>query len=78
VLIAIGNAGNPALAGEAVRLIADASPLVRGMAIWAAARLLPAGDLAALAAAHRPRETEADVLAEWDAALAAAGTEAAA
>jgi epoxyqueuosine reductase len=78
VLVAIGNSGEPALAREAVRLLGDASPLVRGMAVWAAARLLPAADLAGLAAARRPRETDAEVLAEWDAALGAIGTGAAA
>ena len=35
VLIAIGNSGDAALADEAVRLLDDASPLVRGAAIWA-------------------------------------------
>ena len=39
VLIAIGNSGDPALAGAAERLIADASGLVRGAAIWALGRL---------------------------------------
>src|SRR5206468_447963 len=35
VLIAIGNSGNAALAGEAERLLDDGSPLVRGAAVWA-------------------------------------------
>ncbi len=41
VLIAIGNSGDGALAEEAVRLLDDASPLVRGAAVWALSRLLP-------------------------------------
>jgi epoxyqueuosine reductase len=41
VLIAIGNSGDVALAQEAERLLEDASPLVRGAAIWALARLAP-------------------------------------
>ena len=41
VLIAIGNSGELALAEAAVALLDDASPLVRGMAVWAIAQLLP-------------------------------------
>ena len=41
VLIAIGNSGDPALAAEAERLLDDASPLVRGAAVWALGRLDP-------------------------------------
>ena len=62
VLIAVGNSGDPDLAGEALRLLDDASPLVRGMAVWALARLgrLPPGPA--------PDEHDPDVLAEWTAA----------
>jgi epoxyqueuosine reductase len=69
VLIAIGNSGDPALAAEAARLLDDASPLVRAMAVWAAARLLPPRDLAGLAAGRRETETDAEVRREWDEAL---------
>nr|WP_245238862.1 tRNA epoxyqueuosine(34) reductase QueG [Methylobacterium platani] len=58
VLIAIGNSGDAALAGEALRLLDDPAPLVRGMAVWALARLgrlPPAPD----------DERDPDVLAEW-------------
>jgi epoxyqueuosine reductase len=72
VLIAIGNSGNPALAAEAERLLADASPLVRGAAVWALARLQPAR-LGALARERRAAEPDADVQAEWAAALEADG-----
>ena len=41
VLIAIGNSGDPSLAPHAERLLADASPLVRGAAVWALGRLDP-------------------------------------
>ena len=41
VLIAIGNSGDVNLAVEAERLLDDASPLVRGAAVWALSRLLP-------------------------------------
>ena len=39
VLIAVGNSGDPSLAAEALRLLDDASPLVRAMAVWALGRL---------------------------------------
>ena len=42
VLTAIGNSGDTALASAAERLLSDASPLVRGAAVWALARLDPA------------------------------------
>ena len=48
VLIAIGNSGDVSLAVEAERLLADASPLVRGAAVWALWRLLPRDKFAAL------------------------------
>ncbi|MFG3757312.1 HEAT repeat domain-containing protein, partial [Klebsiella pneumoniae] len=41
VLIAIGNSGDPALVEEAAALLHDASPLVRGAAVWALAQLAP-------------------------------------
>jgi len=66
VLIAIGNSGDAALTGETERLLEDASPLVRGAAIWALGRL----DRARLArrAAARRAETDPQVIAEWAAA----------
>jgi epoxyqueuosine reductase len=70
VLIAIGNSGEPALAVEAKRLLADASPLVRGAAIWALARLVSRDHIEPLASERRLQETDPDVLAEWNAALA--------
>jgi epoxyqueuosine reductase len=69
VLIAIGNSGDPALADDALARLDDQSPLVRGMAIWALARLLPAARLAGLAVERRAGEADPDVLAEWRAAL---------
>ena len=48
VLIAIGNSGDASLADEAKRLLDDASPLVRGAAVWALARLLPREEVVAL------------------------------
>lgn len=70
VLIAIGNSGVTGLAPVAEARLADASALVRGMAVWALHRLAPAR-LAAIAPLHRPRETDDDVRAEWALALEA-------
>ena len=69
VLYAIGNSGDLALAAEAERLLADASPLVRGAAVWALGRLLDDGAFGALRAPRVAGETDADVLAEWRVAV---------
>jgi epoxyqueuosine reductase len=65
VLIAAGNSGEAGLIGPVRTLAADASPLVRGAAIWALSRLLPWGEFAALARPALRDETDADVRAEW-------------
>jgi epoxyqueuosine reductase len=70
VLIAIGNSADASLAGEAERLLDDASPLVRGAAVWALGRL-DRERLARCAETRRGGETEPELLAEWTAALAA-------
>lgn len=69
VLIAIGNSGHPTLVDPAIALLDDPSPLVRGMAVWALGRLLPAAEVQSLAARGMPTEADLEVLAEWDAAL---------
>ena len=66
VLIAIGNSGDVALAPEAERLLEDASPLVRGAAIWALARLAP--QRLAVRAVHRQTDVP-EVEDEWGAAV---------
>jgi len=71
VLIAIGNSGDSALAAEAQNLLGDCSPLVRGMAVWALAKLSPHA-LAQQAASLMATETDEDVLAEWRAAISQA------
>jgi len=65
VLVAIGNSGNPELAGEAQRLLDDGSALVRGAAVWALSRLLPRDQFVALARQRRAIEADADVRSEW-------------
>jgi epoxyqueuosine reductase len=66
VLIAIGNSGDVSLAREAERLLDDASPLVRGAAVWALARLDPAR-AKAITSEHCARESDVSVQAEWKA-----------
>jgi epoxyqueuosine reductase len=62
VLYALGNSGDPGLMAAVTPLLSDASPLVRGAAVWAAWRLLDAAAFAMLG----PRdEHDPDVLAEW-------------
>jgi epoxyqueuosine reductase len=67
VLIAIGNSGEAALAPEAERLLADASPLVRGAAVWALSRLAPERLRGCLG--RREGEMDAGVQKEWETAL---------
>jgi epoxyqueuosine reductase len=69
VLIAIGNSGDASLVPQAVQLLDDPSALVRGAAVWALNRLMPAERFAALARDRRPRESEPSVAGEWTAAL---------
>jgi epoxyqueuosine reductase len=67
VLIAIGNSGDATLAADAEKLLVDASPLVRGAAVWALSRLLPRQQLAALA--EKQSDEDTSVTEEWAAAL---------
>lgn len=64
VMIAIGNSGDETLAAAAEEALADGSPLVRAMAVWALKQLDPAR--AALLAKHQACETDADVRREWE------------
>ena len=68
VLIALGNSADPGLLPVAEARLADASPLVRAMAVWALGRLSPAR-LAALAGDHLPGEGDEAVRGEWQASL---------
>jgi epoxyqueuosine reductase len=69
VAIALGNSGDAAQAVLVESLLDDASPLVRGAAVWALARLdsVRAGHLRETCL---QQETDADVRAEWMAAEA--------
>jgi epoxyqueuosine reductase len=70
VLIAIGNSGDAALAREAEALLADASPLVRGAAVWALSQLIDGERFDAHASRAMASEQDASVRAEWQEAAA--------
>ncbi|MCJ2123969.1 tRNA epoxyqueuosine(34) reductase QueG [Methylobacterium sp. J-077] len=74
VMIAIGNSGDPDLADAAVGRLGDASPLVRGMAVWACGLLLEPDAVQALHRQHEPTETDSHVRDEWFAATALTDT----
>jgi epoxyqueuosine reductase len=68
VLIAIGNSGEVALIPHVIARMTHDSPLVRGMAAWAAGQLLSRTDFAALAAQHLMQEPDQSVRDEWEGA----------
>ena len=65
VLIAIGNSNDRALAAEAERLLDDASPLVRGAAVWALSQLVEREEFEGRAARAIRAESDETVRAEW-------------
>lgn len=69
VLIAIGNSGRAELIDSALAHLADPSPLVRAMAVWASGRL-DANRARGLATAGLDNETDPHVRAEWQALTA--------
>ena len=71
VLIALGNTGDAAMVPVIARVLADPSPLVRAMAVWALMRLMDPGDFERLRARHAASETDAGVAAEWRAPVEA-------
>ncbi|MGL4093458.1 tRNA epoxyqueuosine(34) reductase QueG [Agrobacterium cavarae] len=64
VLIAAGNSKNQGVVEQCKRLASDASPEVRGMAIWALSQLMDSHSFHAYAAA-RKTEDDSDVQEEW-------------
>ncbi|MGT2436597.1 tRNA epoxyqueuosine(34) reductase QueG [Bradyrhizobium betae] len=68
VLIAIGNSGEVALAEEARRLLDDASPLVRGAAVWALGQLMSRSEFDAMKSVAASNEDDDSVRAEWQTA----------
>lgn len=69
VMIAVGNSGAPDLARTAIARLDDASPLVRGMAVWACGRLLGPEAVRGLHRQHAAGEADAHVRDEWRAAI---------
>ena len=69
VLIAAGNSGEGSLVASVRALLADASPLVRGAAVWALSRLMARATFGDLAEAALPGEDDAVVCDEWRSAL---------
>ena len=65
VLYAIGNSGDATLTDEAVRLLGDPAPIVRGAAVWALSQLLGADAFDSLRSARCREETDSYVLGEW-------------
>jgi epoxyqueuosine reductase len=70
VMIAIGNSGRPGLAAVAIERLRDASPIVRGAAVWALARLLSRDELVSVMA-RQAGEQDPTVAEEWRFALGA-------
>ena len=70
VLIAMGNsrAKNPTV--DFLNLLDDSSNIVRAMAVWAVGRMMSGEKLKILSAPYLKVETDANVLEEWDRALA--------
>ncbi|MGB3809158.1 MAG: tRNA epoxyqueuosine(34) reductase QueG [Parvibaculum sp.] len=64
VLIAIGNSGDATLVGIVREHLADASPLVRAMAVWALGELAR-DEARGLASAALAREEDEAVIGEW-------------
>ena len=65
VLIAIGNSADANLVPDAERLLGDASPLVRAMAVWALKQLLDPEKFEPLRERYLGSEHDEDVRAEW-------------
>ena len=69
VLIAAGNSTDTTLIEPCRALLPDASPLVRGAAVWALSQLAGAEAFSTLAQQALKVETEQEVIAEWQAGL---------
>ena len=65
VLIALGNCGDPVVLPVLRDMLEDSAPVVRGAAIWATRRMMPASEFRELAARMAENETDGDVLLEW-------------
>ena len=70
VLIAMGNSRAKTPTVDFLNLLDDSSNIVRAMAVWAAGRMMSGEKLKILSAPYLKVETDANVLEEWDRALA--------
>ncbi len=70
VLTAAGNSGDPSLVAACRNLLFDASPLVRGAAVWALSRLTDGATFGQIADAASRSEADPTVRAEWASANA--------
>ena len=70
VLTAAGNSGDPSLVAACRNLLFDASPLVRGAAVWALSRLTDGATFGQIADAASRSEADLTVRAEWASANA--------
>jgi epoxyqueuosine reductase len=68
VVLAIGNSGDVSLVPAVAARLDHASPLVRGMVVWALARLLSREKFLAFSG-RRQQENDLTVCAEWDLAM---------
>ena len=66
VVIALGNSGDRAAVPAVLSLLADGSPLVRAMAVWALSRLAPPEVVTDARCRYRDDERDEFVRAEWD------------
>jgi epoxyqueuosine reductase len=73
LLIAAGNSGSAALVPMIKTKLDDASPLIRGMAVWALSALITPQAFKAMAQHRLTGESDALVKAEWLAGLEARG-----
>ncbi len=68
VLIACGNSGDESLVSDIEPLLKDKAPVVRAMAVWALAQLMPEERFLTLQRSHEKEETDIDVKREWQGA----------
>ena len=71
VAIALGNTRDRSVVPVILDLARDHSPLVRAMAVWALGEVCAPAEVARVRARHLPGEPDAEVRAEWAAAVAA-------
>ena len=69
ILMAAGNSGASALITQVEKHLSAESPLIRGMAVWAFARLVDVETLKKKAAIYQVVEDNNQVLSEWQDAL---------